>query len=297
MTTRVWASGDTYKLTNTVGAAQFGGFAPVGSVVAVIPGSYSAGNNIGYSHALLPTYPNTTAGFKAFLTIYAPNWKLCDGTEVYDIESPIFGVAGRFIPNLTNSRFLMGATTAGSVGGSHGAVLTSSTMPLHNHTIPTSTSSSLSFSHTHRIYLSGTNSGPGGTTAWQGANHKHGVVGFSAGGDHSHRAPLGEGSGGTYCYIGAYRPWYDGYGPLGLNYDGVMEGSGAHRHNTTSTMASSDHVHIWPWDDYRDTAENGDHRNHGHSGSLTIDSTGVASPDSVNITPYNVSCFYIMRIK
>lgn len=85
---------------------------PVGTIVAFNGGYYGDGSNGSHADVL----GNTVAAVKSILP---DNWKVCDGSEIYDPESPIFNGSGRYIENLTDDRFLMGDTTAGSVGGSN----------------------------------------------------------------------------------------------------------------------------------------------------------------------------------
>ena len=69
---------------------------------------------------------------------------MCDGTEYYNVNSPIFDQAGRYLPNLTDDRFLMGSNIPGGVGGANQVdtahvhatkdhVLTADEMPNHAH--------------------------------------------------------------------------------------------------------------------------------------------------------------------
>jgi len=80
------------------------GSAPVGGVIAWVPGYFA----------------NNANGTYAAVSIILPTeWKECDGSALNDAASPIFNGAGRYLPNITDSRFLMGSTTPGSIGGNN----------------------------------------------------------------------------------------------------------------------------------------------------------------------------------
>ncbi|HRZ18522.1 MAG TPA: hypothetical protein P5136_00455, partial [Methanofastidiosum sp.] len=114
------------------------GAVPIGSVVAYLPGYFINGSNSTYN-AVAMTLPT--------------GWKVCDGSAVNDAESPIWVGAGRYLPNLTDSRFLMGSSSRGSIGGATSNTLSVSHIPQHSHTInhdhPSTTSGTESANHTH----------------------------------------------------------------------------------------------------------------------------------------------------
>lgn len=87
---------------------------PVGSIVPYLPGYFADGLNGTYTGVAL-TLPD--------------NWRICDGSSPLVAASPIFNVAGRYLPNLTDDRFLMGSNTGiGDIGGTNSAA--------HSHTVP-----------------------------------------------------------------------------------------------------------------------------------------------------------------
>jgi hypothetical protein len=97
---------------------------PVGSIIAWSGGYFTASNNGGsYTDVL----GNTIANANAYLT--PRGYKICDGTSVNDSKSPIFNGVNRFLPNLTDSRFLHGSTTAGSIGGQNSVTLQATNLP------------------------------------------------------------------------------------------------------------------------------------------------------------------------
>ena len=108
---------------------------PVGTIVARLPGYYGAAGNGG--------------GFTSISLSLPPWWKDCDGSELNDSESPIFNGSGRYLPDLTDDRFLMGDITSkmGNTGGSNSTV----TVPGHYHGMGTGADLNItsSGSHTH----------------------------------------------------------------------------------------------------------------------------------------------------
>ena len=89
------------------------GAAPVGSIVAYSPGYFTNGSNGGYTRVLGTA--NTVAAINALLN--ASFWYACDGAALSLSGSPIWSAAGRYLPNLTDDRFIQGDTAAGSIGG------------------------------------------------------------------------------------------------------------------------------------------------------------------------------------
>jgi len=100
------------------------GAAPIGSIVARLTGYF--GNN-------------SNGSFSAVSLALPANWKLCDGSVCNDPDSPVFNGANRYLPNLTDSRFIMGSTVAasGAAGGNAGnqVTLTENHLPAHSHGI------------------------------------------------------------------------------------------------------------------------------------------------------------------
>lgn len=106
---------------------------PVGSIIAYNPGYYTNGSNAGFT--VIGPSTNTIAGIKTYLASDAVNWYVCDGTAPNDVLSPIWNVAGRFVPNLTGDRFLKGSIAVGAIGGQSSVTLATTNLPSHNHTI------------------------------------------------------------------------------------------------------------------------------------------------------------------
>lgn len=125
------------------------GTVPVGTIVAYNPGYYTNGTNGGFT-VVGPT-SNTIAAVNAFLNL--SGWFVCDGDVVTVGSSPIWNGAGRYLPQLNNSRFLMGSTTAGTAAGanttdiSHTHSVTSN-VTVGNHTLAANQIPQISTSYT-----------------------------------------------------------------------------------------------------------------------------------------------------
>jgi len=91
------------------------GAAPVGSIIAVVMGYFTDGSNGGYTRVLGAS--NDATGVNGYYN--AKGWYVCDGAAVNAALSPVWVGANRYVPKLTDDRFIMGDTAAGSVGGSN----------------------------------------------------------------------------------------------------------------------------------------------------------------------------------
>ena len=120
---------------------------PIGTIVAFQYGYFTAAANSGYT----PVGTNTVAGVNAI--VGGSGWRVCDGSALNLPGSPIYSGAGRYLPNLTDGRFLAGHATAGLAAGSNwsththtlvaesfasgGTSLTEANLPPHSHSITT----------------------------------------------------------------------------------------------------------------------------------------------------------------
>lgn len=119
---------------------------PAGVVVPYLRGYFSNGSNGGYASSY-----NSAAAVNALLN--ADGWYVCNGAALNLAGSPgdMFAGSNRYLPNLTDDRFLMGDTAGGGVGGgntmahthavnigsftSGGTELSLTQIPPHAHTV------------------------------------------------------------------------------------------------------------------------------------------------------------------
>lgn len=102
-----------YNSTSWQEAALVHGVAPPGAIVAWCPGYFTDGSNGGYTN--VQGAGNTVAQQNTFLN--GDGWYICDGAAVNNASSPIWNAASRYLPNLTDDRFIMGDTVCASDGG------------------------------------------------------------------------------------------------------------------------------------------------------------------------------------
>ena len=160
--------------SNLIGQYSGMGAVPVGVIMPWVSGYFTAGSNTGFTPVLASA--DTIAAANAYLNPFG--YYVCDGSAVNVAGSPIWNAAGRYLPNLTDSRFLMGATAIGATanGGSN-------VMADHKHA-NTNLSVVSESSHTH---------GVGTFTNATEAAHTHGVgtFGNTAEAAHTHVWPTG----------------------------------------------------------------------------------------------------------
>jgi hypothetical protein len=99
---------------------------PAGIIVPFVPGYFTNGSNGGFTYQWVSA--NTIAAVNTLLN--PKGWYVCDGAALNLADSVYFNGAGRYLPNLTDDRFLMGDTLAGGTGGAN----------THTHTV---------YGHTH----------------------------------------------------------------------------------------------------------------------------------------------------
>lgn len=165
----------------------------VGAIFPWIGGYFTDASNGGFTNVL----GNTIVDVNALLN--PDGLYVCDGSELNDADSPIFNGAGRYLPNLTDSRFLMGSAGAGVTGGSNSSAHTHS-VPAHYHgkgTIAaTSWGMNQNASHVHEMYVCA-NAGSGGpgvrfdynADGTGGNAYPQGINGGVTNTDHNHTIP------------------------------------------------------------------------------------------------------------
>lgn len=273
------------------------GIIPIGAILPYLGGYFTNGSNSGFTMVMATA--NTVV---ALNTLVNPDgFYVCDGAVLNDVDSPIFNGAGRYLPNITDDRFLMGDTLAGGIGGS-------STMA---HTHPSAFTVGDESSHTHGIgsYVTAGGSahshGLGTFATVNEAVHTH-AVGTYAVGAHQHIAPVGyEGGKGieitedwgtsseTHQVSWTPRSAYESRTASWFktktetpSFGGASAAGSAHNHTFTGSLANeSAHTH---------TLSGSSAVGSVHTHALT-GNTGAAS-DSENRPKY-LSCFYIMRVK
>ena len=230
-------------------ALKFYGRIPIGGIVPVI-GAFQLTSNSGtFTSASLPSSGSITDdGFQR-----------CDGAVINNANS-VFN--GKYTPDITDSRFVQGSTSAGGLGGggnngNNTHTISISNLPTHTHDI----------SHSHS-----------GTTGTVSANHSHGGTTQNAG-DHFHAyAPYGvsvtfnEGGAGNFRL------------PYTSNGDGAVtftDNRGSHAHGFGTGNESADHTHS-----FSSTS----------SQSATTSGNGGFSNTAIDIRPKYINAVYLIRV-
>ena len=214
--------------SSLIGVYSGQGAVPIGVIMPWVSGYFTAGTNTGHTPILASA--DTIAAANAYLN--AQGYYVCDGSALNIPDSPVWNAAGRYLPNLTDSRFLMGSTAVGSAanGGSN-------VMADHKHA-NTNLSVASESSHTHAV-------GTYANTAE--ASHTHGVGSYVNAPELSHThnwggnwsndnsttvaSPEGDGSGNTYS------------DPGNGVFAGSYWGSGTYKAVASGTMANPSHTH------------------------------------------------------
>lgn len=139
------SAGTEYDLTSA-GA----GTPPVGTILPWVGGYFGNWNNGSFTNVL----GNTVANVNTLLN--ASGFYVCDGSALNLAGSPIFDGANRYLPNLTDNRFLMGSTTAGGIGGANTNAHThsvTSNVAVGNHSITQPTFTVNAHRHDYAIRL------------------------------------------------------------------------------------------------------------------------------------------------
>jgi len=100
------------------------GIVPIGGIIGYNPGFYTSPLNTGFT----PSGPNSNSIADMNSWLNEKGWYVCDGAAVNVSVSPVWNQANRYLPNLSNGRFLRGSTTVGGSAGSETASLS------HTHT-------------------------------------------------------------------------------------------------------------------------------------------------------------------
>lgn len=241
---------------------------PAGVIVAWVPGYFGDGSNGSYTAVLAL---NTIAAANAYLNPLG--WYVCNGAALNLAASSIFNGATRYLPNLTDDRFIMGDTTVGVLGGSSSSA--------HTHSIGSYAAADES-SHTHAGgSLAAANAGGHShstasvATGNESANHTHGVSGNTGGGTNHHHSTVTMGTDDTADESAHTHG-------VTITSGGI---SGNHTHNFDSpNVAIADHSHSL-------SGTSGTGSTHGHALSGT---SGAASASENR--PLFLGALYIMRV-
>lgn len=239
---------------------------PVGTIVSYNPGYYTNAINGGFT--LSGPATNDAAGVNAYLPL---TWRVCDGTALNDAESPIWNAAGRYLPKLDDSRFLLGSTASGSAAGNNNKTLSTGEIPNHNHDMfhdhAQASTQGVSANHVHSM-----------------AHNHASVVSANASVDHAHQF----GGGGAFLGTSGGTGNFGNFGSGGsMRYANASSGqTQTHQHNVdlpsysgnTDTI-SVDHSHAFNMPSY--------------SGNTGFTGSG----SSFSILPQYLSTIYIIRIK
>ncbi len=232
------------------------GAPPIGTILPWVGGYFTNGSNAGYTRT--QGGANTVAGVNALLN--GDGWYVCDGAALNDAASPIFNGAGRYLPNLTDDRFLNGSTACGTAGGSN--VLTDHT---HSSSLTAAGQTLSANSSSVTISISDPGHGHSASSANDG-NHYHQFGCTTT----------------CYPYSVAYEPAGQS-GPYKLNTDYA----GTHSHTIT---VGGNYTGI--------TASGTVSISHTHAASAVSGTIGSGSaPGSTENRPKYLTVFFIMRVK
>ena len=131
------------------------GLPPIGTIVAWVGGYMTDGSNTSFVSVL----GNSVSAVNALVN--GDGYYVCDGSAPNNPASPIFNAAGKYLPNLTDSRFLQGSTSAGGFGGQNSFQIATSdlpnlSLPFSGTTGPTGVSSSISVADSNHFHGSNT---------------------------------------------------------------------------------------------------------------------------------------------
>lgn len=242
---------------------------PVGTILPWIGGYFTGAGNVGFTSVL----GNTVASVNSLLN--QTGYYVCDGSTLSVSSSPIYDGGGRRLPDLTDSRFLMGSTAGGTIGGQNSTTLAANNLPTHTHPLSGSTVGG-SNSDTVNVGASGHTHSAGGMTVLQAdapylsfGNKTSGSFFNSATWDPSHIFITN----GTQLSVYDFQPAATGTTAVGL---GVIGNSGTP--SADSTVAGTAHVAA---------------HTHTLSGTATANTT---TNSAIENRPAYLSAFYIQRV-
>ncbi len=237
--------------------------APAANQVPISDGS----GNLSWTLGVMPlgsviaTFPNLSGAYTTSATTAADAYGFvkCNGQTISDVTSPMNGVV---VPNINNTVFLAGNTTAGTSGGS----ATSSGLIAHTHTF---TSSTIAASSTHSHFFP--------------HNHQWGYNNFSP---PELRVIINSSNSSPQWTTGASLLFSHGFEGSGFSSVPTYNLSGDASTFTSGALNP-------PGGTLGTAATNGPNDNTNISG--TTDSTGSGS--SFSILPTYITAVYLMRVK
>ena len=261
---------DVNKPVSTAQAAAIAAAVPVGVIVPFVGGYFGGSTNGGFVNVL----GNTIAAVNALMN--PKGWYVCNGSAPNVVGSPVFNTASRYLPNLTDSRFIMGSTGAGTPGGTND-ITHSHTMNNHTHTM----------AHTHDVAPAGVTSGgpsPGNTGNSAVTNVGTTPLSIDQLAAHTHPSGMVYNSGSNYSGFSdiawpVSRQQYHSTGSTGSSY--------GHTHSQTVHAHSMDHAHsVYVGNTTSGPASNG----------TTSQATGNTGSTSLSNLPQYLSAIYIMKV-
>ena len=261
---------DANKPVSTAQAAAIAAAVPVGVIVPFVGGYFGGSTNGGFVNVL----GNTIAAVNALMN--PKGWYVCNGSAPNVAGSLIFNTASRYLPNLTDSRFIMGSTGAGTPGGTND-ITHSHTMNSHTHGI----------AHTHTVDPAAVTTGGSSfpNTANSAATNVGGTV-LAVGHLAAHTHPSGMVYGTGSSFSGFSEVVYPVTRLTSL-VTGSVGGNAAHTHSQTVHNHAMDHNHSG------DIASTGT----GPAIDETSDAaTGTTGSTSLSNLPQYLSAIYIMKV-
>ena len=236
---------------------------PVGTILPWLGGYFTNGTNGGFTNVLA----NSIAAVNSLLL--ASGYRVCDGTSLNLTGSPIYTGLNRYLPNLTDARFLMGSTAGGTVGGANSITIASNNLPTHTHTL-SGTATAVSNSDTVAVGASGHthNSGTLFAAQWNSVLGGFPTVGAYGIGTTSW----------TPNHIVNNNPSYSGNPYLDPNAAGIAVFGNTGMPSADTTVAGTSNI-----------------PSHSHSLSGTA-LANTTTNDSIDNRPLYLSVFYIQRV-
>ena len=167
------ANSKTVTISSTAGqASNYSLFLPAAAPATnQIMVSDNSGN-LTWQYGLIPlgsvlaTFPNLSGAYTTSATTVADaqGFVLCAGQTIADASSPMNTAV---IPNINNSVFLQGSSSAGGTGGSNSTTLTTTQLPAHTHGAG---------SYSTSVGVTGGTASLTGTTSFASTSHTHNMA-------------------------------------------------------------------------------------------------------------------------